>query len=89
MMDAQQGQRTGKRDRYVHNKFSENVMIIFDKTFVFSLDFSDKIKEKFFQAVAMSILRKSCTTWTLIKKLKKKLNESSMWIIHFVLNKSW
>ena len=36
-------------------------------------DFSDKIKQKFFQAVTMPILLHGCTTWTLGKHLEKKV----------------
>ena len=34
----------------------------------------DKIKGKFFQAVAMSVLLYGCTIWTLMKFLEKKLD---------------
>ena len=32
---------------------------------IWKSDFSDKIKQKFLQAVAMSVLLYGCTTWTL------------------------
>ena len=34
----------------------------------------DKIKRSFFQAVVVSILLYGCTTWTLTKRIEKKLN---------------
>ena len=46
------------------------------------------MKRSFFQAAVVSILLYGCTTWTLTKRLEKKLdgNYTRMWAI---LNKSW
>ena len=41
---------------------------------VWKSDLSDKIKRDLFGAVAMSVLLYRCTTWTLTKCLKKKLD---------------
>ena len=35
----------------------------------------DKIKREFFEAVTVPVLLYSCTTWTLRKRLAKKLDE--------------
>ena len=35
---------------------------------------TDKMKRSFFQAVVASILLYGCTTWTLTKRLEKKLD---------------
>ena len=45
---------------------------------------SDKIKWKFFKAVAMSELPHGCTTWTLTKHLVKKLEEKYTKIMNVV-----
>ena len=37
-------------------------------------DLTDKMKRSFFQAAVASILLYGCTTWTLTKRLEKKLN---------------
>ena len=50
---------------------------------------SDKKKWEFIQAIAMSLLLYSCTTWTLIKLLKKKLDGNYTRILQAVLNKFW
>ena len=49
---------------------------------------TNKMKRSFFQAAVISILLYGCTTWTLTKWLKKKLdsNYSMLWAI---LNKFW
>ena len=39
-------------------------------------DLSDKIKKELFQAVAVSALMYSCTTWALMKHLEKKQDEN-------------
>ena len=36
-------------------------------------DLTDKMKRSFFQAAVMSILLYGCTTWTLTKRMEKKL----------------
>ena len=52
-------------------------------------DHSDQIKQEFFQAIAMTVLLYGCTTWTLMKCLKNKLDGNYIRILHAVLNKSW
>ena len=41
---------------------------------IWKSDLSDRKKRSFFQAAVVSILLNGCTTWTLIKRLKKKLD---------------
>ena len=50
-------------------------------------DLSDKIKRCFFQAAVMSI--HGCTTWTLTKRMDKKLDSNCTRMLWAVLNKSW
>ena len=52
-------------------------------------DLTDKMKRSFFQAVVVSILLYGCTTWTLTKRLKKKLDGNYTRILRAILNKSW
>ena len=52
-------------------------------------DLSVKIKEDFFQAVAVSILLYGSTTWTVTKQMVKKLDGNYTRILHIVLNISW
>ena len=51
-------------------------------SFVFIV--TDKMKRSFFQAAVASILLYGCTTWTLTKRLEKKLDGN-----YTILNKSW
>ena len=43
----------------------------------------------FFQAAVVSILLYGCTTWTLTKRLKKKLDGNYTRMLRAILNKSW
>ena len=49
----------------------------------------DKMKHSFFQAAVVSILLYGCTTWTLTKRLEKKLNGNYTRMLQAILNKSW
>ena len=52
-------------------------------------DLTDKMKRSFFQAVVVSILLYGCTTWTLTKRLEKKLDGNYTRMLRAILNKSW
>ena len=47
------------------------------------------MKRSFFQAAVTSILLYGCTTWTLTKRLEKKLDGNYTRMLRAVLNKSW
>ena len=55
---------------------------------IWKSDLTDKMKRSFFQA-AVSILLYGCTTWTLIKRLEKKLYGNYTRMLRAILNKSW
>ena len=50
---------------------------------------TDKMKHSFFQAAVVSILLYGCTTWTLTKRLEKKLDGNYTRMLRAILNKSW
>ena len=52
-------------------------------------DLTDKMKRSFFQAAVVSILLYGCTTWTLTKRLEKKLDGNYTRMLRAILNKSW
>ena len=52
-------------------------------------DLTDKMKRSFFQAAVVSILLYGCSTWTLTKRLEKKLDGNYTRILQAILNKSW
>ena len=47
------------------------------------------MKRSFFQAAVVSTLLYGCTTWTLTKRLEKKLDGNYTRMLRVILNKSW
>ena len=76
---------------YSYTKF--NISIYIGKSWIsidklstiLKFDLSDKIKQELFQPVAVSLQCCGCTTWTLTKHLKKKLDGNNTRILHAVL----
>ena len=56
---------------------------------IWKSDLTDKMKCSFFQAAVTSILLYGCTTWTLTKRLEKKLDDNYTRMLRAILNKSW
>ena len=56
---------------------------------IWKSDLTDKMKRSFFQATVVSILLYGCTTWTLTKRLEKKLDGNYTRMLRAILNKSW
>ena len=56
---------------------------------IWKSDLTDKMKRNFFQAAVVSILLYGCTTWTLTKRLEKKLDGNYARMLRAILNKSW
>ena len=47
------------------------------------------MKRTFFQPAVVSILLYGCTTWTLTKRIEKKLDSNYTRMLRAILNKSW
>ena len=56
---------------------------------IWKSDLTDKMKRSFFQAAVTLILLYGCTTWTLTKRLEKKLDGNYTRMLRAILNKSW
>ena len=56
---------------------------------IWKSDLTDKMKDSFFQAAVVVILLYGCTTWTLSKRLEKKLDGNYTRMLRAILNKSW
>ena len=56
---------------------------------IWKSDLNDEMKRSFFQAAVVSILLYECTTWTLTKRLEKKLDGNYTRMLRAILNKSW
>ena len=62
---------------------------IYSLSVIWKSDLTDNMKRSFFQAAVMSILLYGCTTWTLTKRMEKKLDGNYRGILRAILNKSW
>ena len=67
----------------------ENLEKIICNKIIWKSDLTHKMKCSFFQAAVVSILQHGCTTWTLTKRLKKKLDGNYTRMLRAILNKSW
>ena len=56
---------------------------------IWKSDLTDKMKRSFFQAAIVLILLYWCATWTLTKRMEKKLDGNYTRILRAILNKSW
>ena len=56
---------------------------------IWKSDLTDKMKRSFFQEVVVSIQLYGWTTWTLTKRLEKKLDGNYTRMLQEILNKSW
>ena len=55
---------------------------------IWKSDLTDRIKHSFFQAAVVSILLYGCATWTLTKRLEKKLDGNYISMLRAILNNS-
>ena len=56
---------------------------------IWKSDMTDKMKRSSFRRAVVSILLYGCTTWTLTKRLEKKLDGNYSKMLRAILNKSW
>ena len=56
---------------------------------IWKSNLTDKVKRSFLLAAVVSILLYGCTTWTLTKRLEKKLDGNYTRMLRAILNKSW
>ena len=56
---------------------------------IWKSDRTDKMKRSFFQKAVVSILLYGCSTWTLTKRLEKKLDGNYTRTLRAILNNSW
>ena len=76
--------------RYVNTSIYIYIYIyIYEDIYIYIYILTDKMKRSFFQAAVTSILLYGCTTWTLTKRLEKKLDGNYTRMLRAILNKSW
>ena len=77
-------------NRKIHRYAANEGMDSIDRlSIIWKSDLADKMKRNFFQAAVLSILLYGYTTWTLTKRLEKKLDDNYTRMLQAILNKSW
>ena len=67
-----------------------NTWTAIDKlSIIWKSDLTYKMKRSFFQATVVSILLYGCTTWTIAKRLEKKLDGNYRRMLRVILKKYW
>ena len=56
---------------------------------IWKSELTNKMKRSFFLAAIVSILLYGCTTWTLTKRMEKKLDGNYTRMLRAILNKFW
>ena len=76
-------------EKYINTQLSKAGTSNDNLSVICKPDLTDKIKHSFFQAAIMWILLYRCTTWTLTKRMEKKLDGNYTRMLRAVLTKSW
>ena len=80
-----QGSSVSSTEKDIETRLTKAWTAIDKLSIIWKSDLTDKMKRSFFQAAVVSILLYGCTTWTLTKRLEKKLDGNYT----RMLNKSW
>ena len=84
-----QGRSVASTEKDIDTKLTKSWTAINRLSIIRKSDLTDKMKRSFFQAAVTSILLYGCTTWTLTKRLEKKLDGNYTRMLRAILNKSW
>ena len=68
------GSSVSSTEKDIDTRLSKAWTVIDKLSVIWKSDLTDKMKRSFFQAAVVSILLYGCTTWTLTKRLEKKLD---------------
>ena len=83
------GSSVSSTDNHINVQWGKAWTVIDWLSVIWKSDLTDKIKRSFFQAAVVSMLLYRCTTWTLTKRMEKRLDGNSTRMLRAVLNKSW
>ena len=83
------GSSVSSTEKDIDTRLTKEWAAIDRLSIIWKSDLTDKMKRSFFQAAVVSILLYGCTTWTLTKRLKKKLDGNYTRMLRAILNKSW
>ena len=83
------GSSVSSTEKDIDTRLTKAWTVIDKLSVIWKSDLTDEMKRSFFQAAVVSILLYGCTTWTLKKRLEKKLDGNYTRMLRAILNKSW
>ena len=83
-----QGSSVSSTEKDLDTRLTKAWTAIDRLSIIWKSDLADKMKRSFFQAAVVSILLHRCTTWTLTKRLEKKLDGNYTRMLRAILNMS-
>ena len=82
------GSSVSLTEKDIDTRLTKAWTAIYKLSVIWKSDLTNKMKRSFFQAAVVSILLYGCTTWTLTKRLEKKLDSNYRRMLRAILNKS-
>ena len=83
------GSSVSSTEKVIYTRLTKAWTAIDKLSIIWKPDLTDEMKRNFFQAAVVSILLYGWTTWTLTKRLEKKLDGNYTRMLRAILNKSW
>ena len=83
------GSSVSSTEKDIDTRLTETWTAIDKLSIIWKSDLTEKMKRSFFQAAVALILLSGCTTWTLTKRLEKKVDGNYTRMLRAILNKSW
>ena len=84
-----QGSSVSSTEKDINTRLTKTWIAIDKLSIIWKSHLTNKMKRNFFQAAVVLILLYGCTTWTLTKRLEKKLDSNYTRMLRAILNKSW
>ena len=83
-----QGSSVSATEKDIDTRLTKAWTAIDRLSIIWKSDLTNQMKRSFFQAAVVSILLYGCITWTLTKRLEKKLDGNYTRVLRAILNKS-
>ena len=83
------GSSVSSTEKDINTRLTKAWTAISKLSIIWKSDLTNEMKHSFFQAAVVLILMYGCTTWTLSKRLEKKLDDNYTRMLRAILNKSW
>ena len=83
------GSSVSSTEKDINTRLTKAWTAIDRLSIIWKSNLTDKMKRSLFQFAVVSILLYGCTTWTLTKRLEKKLDGNYTRMLRALLNRSW